>query len=143
MITFKPLRCRSIRLQRFPHISNLDLIDLRQILLLGRRASEVPLRSIMLDGHLQTSGRIQWVCLPISFVGLLQSVGGVIRLVEVLCLDTRGFLERLSGFFARFLEPEGVACLIVEVGCVFVLLRFAAKQGEATTGCRERFIGLG
>ena len=96
----------------------------------------------MLDSHLQTSGRIQWICLSVCFVRFLKSVGGVIRFVKIPGLDARSFLEGLSSFFAGFLESESVACLIVKVRCVFVLLRLAAKQGKSTTGCREGFVGL-
>ena len=57
-------------------------------------------------------------------------------------MDGGGALEGLPGFFAGFLEAEGVGGLGVELDGVFVFFGFAAEEGEAGAGGLGGFVGL-
>ena len=118
MIGLKPPRSHIIRLQSPLLVPNLDLIYLRQILLIRRRSPEIPLACVVVYSLREHPGGIFGVRFSIRFVGFCERVCGVIGLVEVFGLDRGGALECQACFFAwvvvrsgSFLSRDCSACL--------------------------------
>ena len=107
-----------------------------------RRPPKIPLHSIMLNRLLQHPRRLLRLIFPVAFVRFRQRIRRIVGFFEVVLLDLGGAFEGLSGFFAGFLESEGVCCLGVEVDCVFVFFCFAAEEGETAAGALGGFVRL-
>lgn len=107
VIALEPPRRRLIRLHRPLLIPDLRLIHLGQILLMRRRAPEVALERVVVDGLLQHARRVFRVGFAVRFEGFGQAVCGVVGLVEVFGLDGSGVLEGEASFFACAVEGRG------------------------------------
>lgn len=98
IIALEPLRGLLICIQRFLHISQLNLIYLGQVLLLSRRAAQVSAQNIVLDRTGENTGRILRVGLAVDLECFLEGIGRIVGLVEVLRLNVCCFLKGLASF---------------------------------------------
>ena len=127
IVILKPTRSHLIRLHRSLQIPQIILVQLGKILFVSCRSSKIAFHCIVIDRLLQHSRRILWIILPIAFIRLCQCICRIVRLLEAVRLYRGGFLECLPGFFTRFLQPEGVCGLCVELDGAFVFLCLAAE----------------
>jgi hypothetical protein len=98
VVALEPPRRNVVRLNRPLRISNLQLIHLREILLMRRRSPEVPLRRVVSYRLLEHSSCIFRIRLPVRLEGFREGVRCVVGLVELFYLDLSRAFECEAGF---------------------------------------------
>lgn len=100
VVALEPPSRNVVRLNRPLLIPNLQLIHLREILLMRRRPPEVPLRRVVSYRLLEYTSCIFRIRLPVRLEGFREGVRCVVGLVELFYLNLSRAFECEAGFLA-------------------------------------------